>query len=342
MTRNIKRRNHPREKAPKRTLAELARCVSGELEGDGALPITGVASLEEARPGEISFVVHPRYMPTALRTNASALIVYPEAEDLRKPVIRTPSPYLAYAKIAGLFYEPPILFAGIDERAAIGKEVKIGSDVSIGPHVFVGDRARIGDKVALYPGCYIGDGVTLGEESIVHANVTIREGCRIGRRVIIHCGSVIGSDGFGFAPEDKHYVKIPQVGIVQIDDDVEIGANNAIDRATFGKTWIKRGVKTDNLVHIAHNVIVGEDTIIVAQVGISGSTTVGKHVTLAGQVGIVGHVTIGDEVMVGAKTGVSGDVPSAQVVSGYPHMPHKQWLKSSKGNRRSKGIYKEA
>jgi UDP-3-O-[3-hydroxymyristoyl] glucosamine N-acyltransferase len=206
----------------------------------------------------------------------------------------------------------------------------MGKEVSIYPLVYIAANVTIGDRVTVYPHTCIGEGVTIDDDTTVYPNVTIREGCRIGKRVIIHAGTVIGSDGFGFAPDGNRYHKIPQVGTVQIDDDVEIGANNSIDRGAIGKTWIKRGVKTDNLVHIAHNVVVGEDTILIAQVGISGSTTLGNHVILAGQVGVVGHVEIGDNTMVGAKTGVSGNVPANTIVSGYPHMDHKQWLKSSR------------
>jgi UDP-3-O-[3-hydroxymyristoyl] glucosamine N-acyltransferase len=208
--------------------------------------------------------------------------------------------------------------------------VQIGKDVTIYPFVYIGDDCVIGDGTTIYPHCFIGNSASIGAGSLIYPGVTIRERCIIGMRVIIHPGSVIGSDGFGFAKDGTCYYKIPQVGIVQIDDDVEIGANNTIDRAAMGKTWIQRGVKTDNQVHIAHNVIVGEDTVVVAQVGISGSTRIGKRVTLAGQVGIVGHISIGDDAIVGAKTGVSGDVPPGQIVSGYPHMPHRDWLKASR------------
>jgi UDP-3-O-[3-hydroxymyristoyl] glucosamine N-acyltransferase len=212
----------------------------------------------------------------------------------------------------------------------MGSRVQIGTDVTIYPFVYIGDDCVIGDGATIYPHCFLGNSVSIGAGTLIYPSVTIRERCIIGKRVIIHPGSVIGSDGFGFAKDGASYYKIPQVGMVQIDDDVEIGANNTIDRAAMGKTWIQRGVKTDNQVHIAHNVIVGEDTVVVAQVGISGSTRIGKRVTLAGQVGIVGHISIGDDAIVGAKTGVSGDVPPGQIVSGYPHMPHRDWLKASR------------
>jgi UDP-3-O-[3-hydroxymyristoyl] glucosamine N-acyltransferase len=196
--------------------------------------------------------------------------------------------------------------------------------------VVIGRNVTIADRVVIYPHCVIGDETTIDQETTLYSHVSIRERCCIGKKVIIHSGTVIGSDGFGFAPDGNRYHKIPQVGIVQIDDEVEIGANNTIDRAAFGKTWLKRGVKTDNLVHIAHNVVVGEDTLLIAQVGISGSTTIGKHVILTGQVGVVGHLEIGDNTIVGPQTGISGSVPANSMVSGYPHMPHREWLKASR------------
>ena len=197
----------------------------------------------------------------------------------------------------------------------------------IAPSVVIEDNVRIGDRVTIRPHVYIGEGVILGDDVDIFPNVSILSGCEIGNRVLIHSGTVIGSDGFGFVPDGQRHVKIPQKGIVQIDDDVEIGANNTIDRATFGKTWIKQGVKTDNLVHIAHNVVVGENTLIVAQVGIAGSSTIGKNVILAGQAGISGHLSIGDHAMVGPQAGLVRSVPAGEIVSGSPQMPHKTWLR---------------
>ena len=312
------------------TLQELARLVGGEIVGDEHLPVSGISSLDDARAGEITFIAHSRYVSKATHTKASAIIVSHDIEAPGKSLIIASNPYLAYAQVATFFHRHPGQPLGIDKSAIIGKETRIGKDVSIYPLVFLGDRVTIADRVVIYPHSFIGDDTVIGEETVIYPNVSIREGCRIGKRVLIHAGSVIGSDGFGFAPDGKRYHKIPQVGTVQIDDDVEIGANNTIDRGALGKTWIKRGVKTDNLVHIAHNVVVGEDTLLVAQVGISGSTVIGNHVTLAGQVGVVGHLEIGDNTMVGAKAGVSGSVPPNSIVSGSPHMPHRDWLKASR------------
>ena len=313
-----------------KSLVELAAIVGGEVSGDGSTPIRGVAGIDDARPGEITFIANPRYLKKAESTGASAIICAPDTALTTKPLITIKNPYLAYAKIVRFFHPPVRETGSTDERAVIGSRVQIGKDVTIYPFVYIGDDCVIGDGTIIYPHCFLGNSVAIGEGTLIYPGVTIRERCIIGKRVIIHPGSVIGSDGFGFAKDGATYYKIPQVGTVQIDDDVEIGANNTIDRAAMGKTWIQRGVKTDNQVHIAHNVIVGEDTVVVAQVGISGSTRIGKRVTLAGQVGIVGHISIGDDAIVGAKTGVSGNVPPGQIVSGYPHMQHRDWLKASR------------
>jgi len=313
-----------------KTLQELADFIGGEVIGDPRLVVSGISSLDAAQEGEITFVAQPKYIPQAHKTRASAVIVPQNIEDITKPLIVTENPYLAYAKIATLFHQHPPVPRGVSEGAVVGEQTRIGKDVSIYPMAFIGNKVTIADRVVIYPHTFIGDESFVDQDTIIYSHVSIRERCRIGKRVIIHSGTVVGSDGFGFAPDGSRYHKIPQVGTVQIDDDVEIGANNTIDRGALGRTWIKRGVKTDNLVHIAHNVVVGEDTLLVAQVGVSGSTTIGNHVTLAGQVGVVGHLTIGDNTMVGAKTGVSASLPANSIVSGYPHMPHRQWLKSSR------------
>ncbi len=208
------------------------------------------------------------------------------------------------------------------------RDVELGANVTIYPFAYIGDKCRIGDNTTIYPNCFIGEQVKIGQGTLLYANVSVREQCVIGSRVIIHAGAVIGSDGFGFAKDGAKYFKIPQVGIVQIDDDVEIGANVTIDRAATGTTWIQRGTKIDNLVQVAHNVVIGQDSAIVAQVGISGSTIIGNRVIMGGQAATVGHITIGNDVMVGARGGVSADVPAKQIVSGAPHMPHRTWLRA--------------
>jgi UDP-3-O-[3-hydroxymyristoyl] glucosamine N-acyltransferase len=313
-----------------KSLKELAELVGAEVAGDGSVLISGVAGIEAAGAGQISFIANPKYLSKGAATGASAIICSPEVAIAGKPLLKIANPYLAYAKIVRLFHPRPQQSGVIDERAIVGTGVRLGRKVTLYPFVVIGDGCVLEDGVTIYPHCFLGNNVTVGEQTLIYPNVTVRERCIIGKRVIIHPGTVIGSDGFGFAKDGAEYYKIPQVGIVQIDDDVEIGAGNTIDRAALGRTWLQRGVKTDNLVHIAHNVTVGEDSILVAQVGVSGSTSIGKRVTLAGQVGVVGHITIGDDAIAGAKTGISGNVPAGQVVSGYPHMPHRDWLKSSR------------
>jgi UDP-3-O-[3-hydroxymyristoyl] glucosamine N-acyltransferase len=310
------------------TLDELAALVGGRVEGEGSLRVRGIASLEEAGEGEISFLAEFKQKARLEKTRASALIVPLNLPPFPRPLIRTPNPYLAYAKVQAFFQSKPRIPRGIDPRAFIGHGAKIGRDVSIFPFVFVGDGCEVGDRVILYPGVCLGESVRVGEDSILYPNVVVLDRCLVGKRVILHPGTVIGSDGFGFARDGAKNVKIPQVGIVVIEDDVEIGANCAVDRAAMGKTRIKRGVKTDNFVHIGHSVTVGEDTILVAQVGISGSTEIGSRVALGGQVGVVGHIKIGDGAMIGAQSGVGQDVAPGQILSGSPAFPHREWLRA--------------
>jgi len=312
----------------KATLADLATLVGGVLEGDGALEIRGMASLEDAEEGQISFLADRKLISRLEKTRASAIIVPSNLPPFPKPLIRTSNPYVAYAKVQTFFSSRPYTPLGVDPRAFVGSGVQIGRDVSIYPFVYIGNDSRIGDGVVLYPGAYIGVGVQIGEGTILYPNVIVMDGCRLGKRVIVHGGTVIGSDGFGFAPDKDRYVKIPQVGFVEIEDDVEIGANCAIDRAAMGRTWIKKGVKTDNLVQIGHNVVVGENTVLVAQVGIAGSAEIGNWVALGGQVGVVGHVKIGDQARVGAQSGIAQEVKPGEILSGSPAFPHRDWLRA--------------
>ncbi|TSA11163.1 MAG: UDP-3-O-(3-hydroxymyristoyl)glucosamine N-acyltransferase [Deltaproteobacteria bacterium] len=324
-----------------KTLKEIAEHCQGLLVGDGDLIITGIAGLDEATEGRISFVAQRKYLTKMETTRASALIVPMEVTGARVPIIRTENPYLAYARIAALFSSRPFEARGISKEAWIGKDCRINPNVSIYPFVYIGDNVQVESGVTIYPGVYIGNEVSIGEGSAVYPNVTIMDRCIIGARIIIHSGVVIGSDGFGYARDGAKHVKIPQLGIVQIDDDVEIGANTTIDRAALGKTWIKRGTKIDNLVQVAHNVIVGEDTLLISQVGISGSVEIGNNVILAGQVGVAGHIKIGDRVKVGAKSGVPGSLPEDSTVSGIPAISHQEWLKASAVYRRLPDLLKE-
>jgi len=310
------------------SLEELARHLGASIKGDPLIRVGGLGSLEDAQADELSFVSHERYRPLAVNCRAAALIVPHTMEDLDRPLLITGQPYLAMARAAQLFFEPPATPLGVHETAVVGEGVEVGKDACIGPLVHVGPGCRIGEGTRIYGGTYLGREVEVGAHCMLHPHVTLLDRCRVGDRVIIHSGTVIGSDGFGFAQDELgHHVKIPQVGIVQIDDDVEIGANCTIDRAAFGRTWIQRGTKIDNLVQIAHNVVVGEHSILIAQVGVSGSTRLGKHVVLAGQVGVVGHIEIGDGARVGAQSGVGRSVKPGEDVSGSPVMPHKDWRK---------------
>jgi UDP-3-O-[3-hydroxymyristoyl] glucosamine N-acyltransferase len=310
-------------------LKEIAELIGGEVIGDDQVMITGIHSLLEASPGEISFFGDPRFKERLKETKASALLVPAFTELYAGPQVVVPNPALAYARVASLFASPLPRFSGKSEKAFIHKSARIGEDVSIYPFVYVGEEAVIGDHTTLYPGVFVGDRVRVGSGTVIHPNVSILHDCVIGDEVIIHAGSVIGSDGFGFVRDGEINVKIPQMGYVQIDDQVEIGANNTIDRAALGKTWIKRGVKTDNLVQVGHNVLIGEDTVIVALTGISGSASIGRQVVIGGQVGINDHITIGDRVMIGSQSGVVKSVSPGQVVTGNPSMPHRRYLRTA-------------
>jgi UDP-3-O-[3-hydroxymyristoyl] glucosamine N-acyltransferase len=312
------------------SLKEIADLVGGEVIGDDQILITGIHSLLEASPGEISFLTDPRYKESLKETKASALLVPAFTDLYAGPQVVVPNPALAYARVATFFAPPPPRFSGKSEKAFIHKSAKIGEGVSIFPFVYVGKEAVIGDHTTLSAGAFVGDRVRIGNSTLIHPNVSILHDCVIGNQVIIHAGTVIGSDGFGFVRDGQINVKIPQIGYVQIDDRVEIGANNTIDRAALGKTWIKRGVKTDNLVQIAHNVVIGEDTVIVAMTGISGSVNIGREVVIGGQVGINDHVTIGDRAMIGSQSGVAKSISPGQVVSGTPSVPHRLWLRTTR------------
>jgi UDP-3-O-[3-hydroxymyristoyl] glucosamine N-acyltransferase len=306
-------------------LEELAEIVGGEIEGNADVEISGVAGIREAKAGDITFVANPKYEAFLGSTLASAVIGSP-ALECHKPLIRIDNPYLAYLKVLNLFAEElaPHYPRGVHESAVVDATAKVGENVSIGPFCQVCADAALGENTTVMAGGYVGKNVSIGRDCLIYPNVTIREGCRIGDRVILQPGAVIGSDGFGFAKEGQTHHKVPQIGRVIIEDDVEIGANSTIDRATTGDTIVKRGSKVDNLVQIAHNVVIGEDSILAAQAGIAGSTELGKNVVLGGQAGLVGHITIGDGAMVGAQGGVTKSVPPNTAVSGYPAREHKK------------------
>ncbi len=302
-------------------LGEIAEYLGGELVGNPCVRITGVAGIEDARTGDLTFLANPKYASLLKTTSASAIIVGRETqtEKLKKPLIKHPNPYFAFARAIELFVDTKRSYPeGTHPSAVLGEKVDVGSGVHIGPHVVVENGVRLEGNSAVLAGGFIGAGSVIGENSLIYPNVTIRENVEVGKNVIIHSGSVIGSDGFGYARTDRTQHKIPQIGGVKIEDHVEIGANVTIDRATLGNTRIGKGTKIDNLVQIAHNVEIGENCIIVAQVGIGGSTKVGNDVVLAGQVGLVGHIKIGNRVVIGAQSGVTKDIPDDTTVFGYP------------------------
>lgn len=306
-----------------KTLKEIAELIDGQVIGNDSIVITGVSGIKEAREGDITFVANPKYFSLIEKTRASAIITSRDITTAPKPIICTENPSLAFAKIVSLIAPNEVKHPkGIHPTAILGKNVSLGCDVAIGPYAVIEDEILIGDRTIIYAGCFIGHHTRIGSDTLIYPNVSIRERVTIGKRVIIHSGTVIGSDGFGFVTIKGLHHKIPQIGTVEIGDDVEIGANVTIDRARFDKTVIGSGTKIDNLVQIAHNVIIGENSIIVAQAGISGSTTIGKGVTLAGQAGLVGHITVGDSAVVAAQAGVTKSIPANTTVSGYPAKPH--------------------
>jgi len=310
-------------------LKKIVQVAGGKLSGDDSIKITGVNSLNDAESGEISFFSDRRYKDSLANTKASAVLISEINPDFKGSQVLVSDPALAYAKVAGLFASPVPKHNGISELSVIHDSVLIGKNVSVYPNVYIGAECSILDDCVLFPGVFLGDRVKIGKNTVIYPNVTILQDCLIGNNVIIHAGTVIGSDGFGFVRDGVTSVKVPQLGIVQIDDNVEIGANNCIDRAALGKTWIMSGVKTDNLVQIAHNVVIGENTLIVAQAGVSGSVHIGREVIIGGQVGISDHLQIGDRAMIGSQSGVAKSIGPGEIVSGCPTMPHRLWLKNS-------------
>lgn len=309
-------------------LREIARFVDGRVHGADETIITGVSSVAEAAPGELAFVAGERFAAAARSSRASAFLVARPIEHLCAAQVVVANPGYAFAKVLERFFLAPAAPRGVAADVVRGADTSIGPEASIWPHVTLGDRVRLGARVTLYPGVFVGDDCVLGEDTLLYPNVTVREGCILGARVIVHSGTVIGSDGFGYVQHRGRHQKIAQIGGVVIEDDVELGANVTVDRATFGRTVIKRGTKIDNLVQIAHNVVIGEDTILVAQVGIAGSTTLGRAVMVGGQAGIADHVRIGDRVLIAARSGVTRSLEGDQIVSGAPAMPHEQFIKA--------------
>lgn len=309
-------------------LKEVCDLVGGELLGNGDIDIYGVSGIKEAQEGEITFIANSKYISQLDKTNASAIIVAKGTKCNGKPLILVDNPYWAFVKVVEAFSEVKARKTGIHSTAIIGENVEIAEDAWIQAYTFIGDNVKIGSGTTISPFVYIGDNVQIGSQTLIYPLVTIRESVRIGDRVIIHSGAVLGSDGFGFVTINGKHHKFPQLGTVVVEDDVEIGANVTVDRAAMDETRIGRGTKIDNLVQIAHSVVIGEDCLIVAQVGIAGSTEIKDRVTLAGQVGVVGHITIGEDAQIAAKSGVSKNIPPGRSTwSGIPAMPHSRDLR---------------
>lgn len=318
------------ERKGKVSLAVLADLVGGSVSGDPSTVISGVAPLDVAGPEQISFLSNPKFQSKLADCQAAAVIVHSSQQvSLQTPLLLTENPYLAFAKILTFFAVPPHVGLGVMAGAHVHPDAIVGKNVTIAPGCVVCAGATIGNGTCLHPNVVIGADAVVGEDCLLHANVTVRERCVLGNRVIIQPGAVIGADGFGFAPDGPGYFKIPQVGHVVIEDDVEIGACSCIDRGTLGVTRIARGVKLDNLVQIAHNVHLDEHTVMASQVGVAGSTVIGKHCIFGGQAAVAGHLKVGDNVTLAGRGGIANNVEGNQKLAGLPAMPHREWLKAT-------------
>lgn len=309
-------------------IAELAEQVGLPFEGDGDKEVLRIRGLDMAQEGDLAFLRSPKDTQKALDSNAGALVVPENVALPGKTVIRSPFPHLTVVQLTPILHPPPKSPEGIDPRAIVGKHCSIDPGAAIHPLVSIADGVSIGAGTQIFPGVCIGPGVVIGEDCLIHSNATVEWGCQIGNRVIIHSGSVIGSDGFGYVTHEGRHVKIPHLGIVVLEDDVEIGGGNSIDRATYGETTIRQGVKTDNLVHIAHNVDVGEHTLLAGQVGIAGSSKIGHHVIMAGQSGVLDHMSIAPGVIVGPKSVMTRSGKEGGIYYGYPARPQKDWQRA--------------
>ena len=310
-------------------LSEIARRIECQMTGDPDIEISQVAGIDEAGPGDITFVSNRKYISRIKHTRASAIILGLDMPEASIPTLRTSNPYLAFARALSLFYVPPVPAPGLHPTASISDSARIGENASIGAFVVVGRECVIGANAVLYPHVVLYPNVQLGDNVVLHAHVVVREHCRIGNRVTVQGGAVIGSDGFGFAPaEDGTYHKIAQSGRVLVEDDVAIGANTTIDRAAVGDTIVRHGVKLDNLVQIGHGSQIGENSVLAAQVGVAGSTRIGRNVRAGGQVGFAGHLEVGDGAVVTAQSGTSHAIAAGAVVSGSPAIDNAVWLRS--------------
>jgi UDP-3-O-[3-hydroxymyristoyl] glucosamine N-acyltransferase len=309
-------------------LADLAQHLGATLQGDPAILITGVASIETAGPGDLTFVANPKYAALARTTRAGAVLVEPDFTEISASTLRITNPYLAFARAIELFYKSPAYPPGIHPTAVISPSAKIGANPHIGAYVVIGDNVTLGDNAVLLPHAVIYAHVRAGNNLLLHSHAVVREHCWLGDNVVLQNGAIVGADGFGFARQsDGSWYKILQSGPAVLEDNVEIQANACIDRASIGETRIGNGAKVDNLVQVGHGSTVGTNTLLCAQVGLAGSTIIGKGVILAGQVGVAGHCTVGDGAIATAQSGIPGDVAPGKVVSGYPAIDNRQWLR---------------
>ena len=326
------------------TAKQIAEFVEGRVEGNENAAVNSFAKIEEGREGAISFLSNPKYLHYIYETRSSVVLINEDVE-LEKAVsptlIRVKNAYESVARLLQLYESMKPKKTGIDTLAFVSPKAQVGKDVYIGAFAYIGDGAVIGDGTQIYPNAYVGDGAEIGAGCLIFPHVSIYQGCRLGNNVTIHSGSVIGADGFGFAPNQEGYEKIPQIGIVVIEDNVEIGANTCIDRSTMGQTIIRKGVKLDNLIQVAHNCEIGENTVMSAQVGVAGSTKVGSWCMFGGQVGLAGHITVGDKVFLGAQSGVPSSLKSDQTLIGTPPMEPTKYFKSQAIFRKLPDLYKQ-
>jgi UDP-3-O-[3-hydroxymyristoyl] glucosamine N-acyltransferase len=311
------------------TVAEVARAVGGRVVGRGGTRLTGVASLSDACSGDLSFVAEARHAQAAAASQAGALLVPDESLASGRPAVVVASPAAALAVWLSSFRPPPRPRPGVASGARVHRTAKLGRGVAVAAGATVCAGARVGARTAISPGAYVGDGASIGEDCILGPNAVVADRCVLGDRCILHAGAVVGSDGFGYVPDGEGHRKVPQVGIARLEDDVEIGANSTVDRATLGETVVGRGTKIDNLVQVGHNVRIGEHSLLCGQAGIGGSSTLGRRVTLAGQVGVSDHVSIGDGAVLTGQAGIArrGRVPAGAVLSGMPALPHREFLR---------------
>lgn len=323
---------------------QIAAFLQGQVEGDPKASVHTFAKIEEGAPGALSFLSNPKYNGYLYETKSSIVLVNKDLvleQPVQATLVRVDNAYESIAKLLSLYESMKPAKSGISPLASISESAVIGQNVYIGPFAVIGDNAKVGDRTQIYPHVTIGDGATVGEDALLYPHVTVYHGCKVGNRCIMHAGSVLGADGFGFAPADGGYEKIPQIGIAELADDVEIGANTCVDRSTMGRTFVGKGVKLDNLVQIGHNVEIGENTVMSAQGGVAGSAKIGAWSMFGGQVGIAGHITLGDHLNCGAQAGIAGSEKGGQTLMGSPAMEHRLWARASVITKKLPDMYRE-